>query len=90
MHLRGFNPIIVNSEKELKKVKLRKMALKTLISECFEEINGPIFVMIPGVKPGEQVSLPMQLAADTFENEQRFCRSLVGFCVRPDTRIDQS
>lgn len=33
--LRGFDPIIVKNEREYKNVKYRKMALKTLISECF-------------------------------------------------------
>ena len=33
--LRGFDPIIVKNERDYKNVKYRKMALKTLISECF-------------------------------------------------------
>lgn len=45
--LRGFDPIVVKSEREYKNVKYRKMALKTLISECFEELNGPVFIMLP-------------------------------------------
>ena len=35
MQLRGFDPIVVENEKDFKALKIRKMALKTLISECF-------------------------------------------------------
>jgi hypothetical protein len=44
---RGFDPIIVRSEREYKAVKYRKLAMKTLVSECFEELNGPIFILLP-------------------------------------------
>lgn len=44
---RGFDPIIIRNEKEYKAIKYRKLALKTLISECFEEMNGPIFILLP-------------------------------------------
>lgn len=44
---RGFDPIVVHSEIEFKHVKYRKLTMKTLVSECFEEINGPIFIMLP-------------------------------------------
>lgn len=44
---RGFDPIIVRNDKEMKKVKYRKMAMKTLVSECFEELKGAIFILLP-------------------------------------------
>lgn len=44
---RGFDPIIIRNDKEYKAIKYRKLALKTLISECFEEMNGPIFILLP-------------------------------------------
>lgn len=33
---RGFDPIVIRNEKEMKKVKYRKMNMKTLVSESFE------------------------------------------------------
>jgi hypothetical protein len=35
LHYRGFDPIIVHNEREFKNVKHRKLAMKTLVSECF-------------------------------------------------------
>lgn len=35
LNYRGFDPIIVHNEKEFRHVKYRKMAMKTLVSECF-------------------------------------------------------
>lgn len=51
LNYRGFDPIVLKGEQELKKFKKRKMLMPTLISECFEEINGPILMFLPSLKP---------------------------------------
>ena len=92
--LRGFDPIIVKSEREYKNVKYRKMALKTLISECFEELNGPVFIMLPvsvsllkSLIPETHIALPVNLSYDLYDNEITYLRSLVGFTVKTDDRV---
>lgn len=44
---RGFEPIVLKGEQELKRFKRRKMQMQTLVSECFEELNGPIMIFLP-------------------------------------------
>jgi hypothetical protein len=47
MKFRGFDPIVVHNEREFRAVSYRKMAMKTLISECFEGLYGAVFIMLP-------------------------------------------
>ena len=33
------------------------MQLPVLVSECFEETNGPILIMLPGIAPYQHVPI---------------------------------
>ena len=33
------------------------MLMQTVVSECFEELNGPILIMLPGFLPYEHVKI---------------------------------
>lgn len=85
---RGFDPVILNGEAEFKKFKHRKMELPVLVSECFEETNGPILIMLPGVAPNEHIPVHDMMARDIFQNQRKFVRSGVTFIS--ETGINES
>lgn len=43
---RGFEPIVVK-EREINKVKFRKLKMNLLVVESFENLKGPILIMLP-------------------------------------------
>jgi hypothetical protein len=82
MNYRGFDPIILHGEKQFKLFKRRKMLLTTLISECFEELSGPIMIFAPGLRAGEQLALHQMVGEDMFDNQKKYLRSGVAFMSR--------
>ena len=60
--------------------------MTTLISECFEELNGPILLFLPCLGKHQQISIHEMLGHDIFDNERKFVRSGIAF----DAKIEQS
>lgn len=63
MTFRGFDPIVVHNDREFRAVNYRKMAMKTLISECFEGLYGGVFIMLPVFTLPNRVSTPKSTSA---------------------------
>jgi len=55
------------------------MLMPTLISECFEETNGPILLFLPSLGLNQQLSLHEIVGHDMFDNQRRFLRSGIAF-----------
>ena len=48
------------------------MQLSVLVSECFEETNGPILIMLPGIAPNEHIPIHQLIGKDIHGNQNRF------------------
>ena len=80
MTARGFEPIVV-PEKELNKIKERKLSMPLLVVENFENLKGPILILLPGIDSKEYIKIDKKIVDVIHGNEIRFSRWTVGFHV---------
>ena len=53
--------------------------MQTVVSECFEELNGPIMIMLPGFLPNQHIKMEQMIGMDIHENQRKFLRSGCAF-----------
>lgn len=77
---RGFEPIVIE-EKELNRIKERKLHMHLLVVETFENLRGPILVLLPGINSEEFIPVDRKLVEVINSNESKFNRWTVGLCA---------